>query len=379
MRNSFWISFVVALFISAVIVVNFDKDKFMGMVIESGLMTTKAEISELEFQGAFMDFVATYKKSYANSWEFEARYQIFKDNYQRIRDHNLNADMIGFDLRINQFGDLSQEEFKQKYLTLTPPRRGHHGRHQEKPFAPKKRFSDVSFFETKHNPLRDLPKEVDWRTTGKVQSVKDQGQCGSCWAFSAIGAMESAVAIKTGTLPDLSEQQLVDCSTTYGNQGCNGGFMDFGFKYAEDHPMCSEEQYPYNGVDQFCKDKDDSLCKGGVKVSDFVDVKQKSKADFYAALAEQPLSIGVCAEGLAWQFYWSGIVRWLCGACQDHGVLAVGYGHGGWKIFGETDYVIVKNSWGAGWGEKGYIRIASSEEQGDGTCGIYEMPSFPKV
>lgn len=376
MRNSFWISFIVALFVSAIIVANFDQNQFMSAVIRSGLVTETADISETEFQNAFMEFIATYQKSYYNSWEFENRYETFKDNYQAIADHNLNSDMIGFTLKINQFGDLSQEEFKAQYLTLKAPERGmrqahHRGGHKQahKPRHP--RFQVTQSFQ-------DVPASVDWRKEGKVQKVKNQGSCGSCWAFSAIGALESAVAIKSGSLPDLSEQQLVDCSTSFGNEGCNGGFMDWAFKYAEEHPMCTETAYAYTGRDGSCKDADDQLCQGGVTVQNFVDVETGSKAALQAAVAQQPVAIGVCAEGLAWQFYFGGIVRWLCGSCQDHGVLLVGYGHGGSKIFGEVDYWIVKNSWGTGWGESGYIRVEADDSK-YGTCGILESPSFPVV
>lgn len=373
MRNSFWISFIVALFVSAIIVANFDQDKFMGAVLQSGLITEKAEISEAEFENAFMDFIATYQRSYYNSWEFENRYLTFKDNYQKIADHNLNADMLGFTLKINQFGDLSQEEFKEKYLTLKAPERSpafHHkqrgGRHHkfETMRAHQNRFSDV-------------PEKVDWRDKDMVQKVKNQGSCGSCWAFSAVGALESAIGIKTGTLPSLSEQQLVDCSTSYGNEGCNGGLMDWGFKYAHDHPMCAEADYSYTGRDGKCQDDDDSLCgSSGFSVDTFVDVTPESQSALQEAVAQQPVSIGVCAEGLGWQFYFGGIVKYLCGTCQDHGVLLVGYDHGKSLFSGETDYWIIKNSWGSGWGEKGYIRVAA-QESGKGTCGVMESPSYP--
>lgn len=373
MRNTFWISFVVALFISAVVVVNFDEDRFMSAVIESGIVTEKAEISEAEFQQAFMEFIATYQKSYLNSWEFEDRYVVFKDNYQRIEDHNLNADMIGFTLKINQFGDLSQEEFKRKYLTLKAPvgadvceEDSHPSRYFGRRGGRTHRFND-------------LPKSVDWSEEGKVQHVKNQGSCGSCWAFSAIGALESAVAIKTGELPDLSEQQLVDCSKNGGNAGCNGGLMDNAFEYGEDHPMCSEEQYKYTGRDGKCLDEDDKLCGDGIKVTGYTDVKKCSKQAMKEALAQQPVSVGVCAEGLAWQFYFGGIVRWLCGQCLDHGVLAVGYGHGGWKALGQVDYIKIKNSWGSGWGEHGYIRVEFEKDNNPGTCGVLAAPSFPSV
>jgi C1A family cysteine protease len=376
MRNTFWISFVIALLVSVILVVNFDQDKFMGAVYQSGLLMEKAEISEIEFQNAFMDFIATYQKSYLNSWEFENKYETFKDNYQRIADHNLNADMIGFTLKVNQFGDMSQEEFKAKYLTLKSPERSH--RHGRKHRGHKKPRFDS--FLAHDDDESDLPSRVDWREKNAVQKVKNQGSCGSCWAFSAVGAIESAVAIKTETLPNLSEQQLVDCAGSYGNEGCNGGFMDWAFNYAHDHAMCSETQYKYTGRDGKCLDADDVLCGEGVKVATFEDVTPNSKAALKAAVAQQPVSIGVCAESLGWQFYFGGIVRWswLCGSCQDHGVLLVGYDNSNSKIFGNTEYWIIKNSWGTGWGSSGYIYVKADDSK-SGVCGVLESPSYPIV
>ena len=382
MRNTFWISFVIALFVSAIIVANYDEDKFMSAVIQSGLVTEKAEISEMEFQNAFMDFIATYQKSYYNSWEFENRYLIFKDNYQKVEDHNLNADMIGFTLKINQFGDLTQEEFKKKYLTLKAPDNNNicDDANDISPFSHfGKRKDRFQRFKTQESRVRDLPDSIDWTEKGKVQEVKNQGSCGSCWAFSAVGALESAVAINSGDLPDLSEQQLVDCSKNGENQGCNGGLMDDAFEYGEVHPMCTEDKYEYTGRDDQCRDEDDKLCEGGVKIKDYTDVEKCNKQALKEALAQQPVSVGVCAEGLAWQFYFGGIVRWLCGQCLDHGVLAVGYGHGGWEVLGDVDYIKIKNSWGSWWGENGYIRVKFEDETGPGTCGVMAVPSYPTV
>jgi C1A family cysteine protease len=376
MRNTFWISFIIALFVSAVIVSNFDENQMMSTILQSGLITETAEISESEFQEAFMDFIATNQKSYYNSWEFDNRYQTFKSNYQQISDHNLNSDMIGFTLKINQFGDLSQEEFKAKYLTLQTKQTQSRFGFEDDDFCDKQEETFGRHGHKSRKAFRDVPESVDWRTEGAVNSVKNQGSCGSCWAFSAIAAIESAAFIETGTLPELSEQQLVDCSTSYGNEGCNGGLMDWAFEYAHDHALCSETDYPYKGKDGTCQNDDDSLCSEGYQVNSCVDVTIGSKAKLQEAVAQHPVSIGVCAEGLAWQFYFGGIVRWLCGQCQDHGVAVVGYGHGGWKTIGDVDYWIVRNSWGSGWGEKGYIRV-EADDSAKGTCGILESPSFP--
>jgi C1A family cysteine protease len=291
MRNTFWLSFVIALFISAVIVANFDKEDFMNKMQQSGLFGPQAEISETEFQQAFIDFIATYQKSYMNSWDFEQRYQVFKSNYQAIANHNLRKEELEFELRINEFGDLTQEEFKEKYLGVNAPRKTFSDFLKD-PRAEKKQARP---HHRRQHPRNDLPEAVDWtEKAGMVQKVKNQGSCGSCWAFSAIGAIESAIAIKSGNLPNLSEQQLVDCSTSYGNMGCNGGLMDYAFEYAEDHAICTEEEYPYKGRDNSCKLDDASFtCSESYNVKDYYDVTPKSNDDLRTALVDGPVSIGV--------------------------------------------------------------------------------------
>jgi xylem cysteine proteinase len=375
MRNSFWLSFFIALFISAVIVSNFDKEEFMNKMQMSGLLGPQVEITEAEFQEAFINFISVYQKSYLNSYEFETKYETFKSNFQSIVDHNERKEELGFELAVNAFGDMSQTEFKEKYLGLNAPK---------KTFAdflkdPKPQRKSAKPTHGRHHSRSDIPKSVDWFEQGMVQKVKNQGSCGSCWAFSAIGAIESAIAIKDGKLPNLSEQQLVDCSTSFGNEGCNGGLMDFAFEYAETTPLCTEADYAYKGRDQTCKlDDKEVTCSETYNVKDYYDVTPQSSDSLHESLAQGPVSIGVCAEGLAWQFYFRGVVSALCGQCLDHGVLAVGYGNGGlWK---NVDNIKIKNSWGTGWGESGFIRVQSDiHETGKGTCGIYEAPSVPIV
>lgn len=357
MRNTTIFAIVAGLFLSALIISNVDTESLRDLLEEASLLSNDAYISEEEFEREFMNFVAKYGKSYYNSFEFNDRYEIFRDNYQQIVNHNVDEEEYGFSLGVNKFADLTLEEFKQNWLGVKGSlRRPSHLR-------PK-----VSF-----NGLRDLPAKVDWRTNGNfVNKVKNQGSCGSCWAFSAIGAIESAFAIKTGTLPSLSEQQLVECSKGYGNGGCSGGFMEYGFRYAEDHALCTEEQYPYLAKDSpACTHE---KCEGNpYKLTGFTDVIENDRDQLYAALAQQPVSIGVCAGSLGWQFYKSGVLSWFCGDCLDHGVISVGYGND------KGDYVIVRNSWGQDWGEKGYLRISSKDKKGKGTCGIYQLPSVPIV
>lgn len=213
-----------------------------------------------------------------------------------------------------------------------------------------------------------LPGSVDWRQQGAVTPVKNQGSCGSCWSFSTTGSVEGANFLKTKNLVSLSEQQLVDCSTPEGNEGCNGGLMDLAFKYIESNELETEAEYPYTAKDGTCSfDKS----KGTVGITNFFDVPQNSTAQLEAAVAQQPVSVAIDAGSIIFQLYFGGIIKssW-CGTNLDHGVLVVGYG-----TESGTDYWILKNSWG-NWGEKGFFRIKRGGD-GPGICGIQLSASYP--
>jgi len=304
----------------------------------------------------FRNFKNDYGKTYNGDEEEARRFKIFKDNVDLIHEHNSKG--ASYELGVNQFADLTLEEFSQTYLGYT---------------APSKPYGGAAYLGQHVYNGEALPTSVDWSTQGAVTPIKNQGQCGSCWSFSTTGSLEGANEIATGKLVSLSEQQLVDCAGSYGNQGCNGGLMDDAFKYVESSALCTEESYPYKGTGGSCNA---GSCTAGLakgSVSGYKDVKANSENDLASAVAQQPVSIAIEANLPAFQLYSSGVLTGVCGASLDHGVLAVGYG-----TMGGTEYWKVKNSWGATWGMSGYVLLEKGKG-GAGECGLLKQPSYPVV
>jgi len=309
-----------------------------------------------EFWKEFEQFAKEFGKVYRSLEEKMHRFGIFKNNFQFIRHHNSQG--YRYSMAVNHFADLTHEEFTAQYLGFNKI-----PKHLRKLSATSE-LSDVD--------VDALPTEVDWIKKGCVTEVKNQQQCGSCWAFSATGSLEGAVCAKTGTLPNLSEQQLVDCADKQGNQGCSGGEMDAAFQFVIDNNgLCSEADYPYLGVNGNC-----TVCTPAVKIHGFQDVPKEDENALMAAVAKfGPVAVAIEADQMGFQFYNGGVFDGACGANLDHGVLLVGYGH---DEKTKEDYWMVKNSWGAKWGDKGFIRLVRHKGKA-GQCGILEDPSYPIV
>lgn len=298
-----------------------------------------------------------YNVFYESPEHEDFRLSVWIDSYFRIEEHN--SQNHSWTMAMNHFGDLTPHEFKSTMSSV-----------------PLSSFSSLQplFQESFEN----LPYEVDWVAEDRVTPVKNQGHCGSCWSFSATGAIESAWAIfsKNHTLYSLSEQQLVDCSTSFGNQGCDGGMMDDAFKYVvSSQGLCLESAYPYQAEEGTCHA---SSCKAYTRVLGFHDVTPLSPSSLMKAVARNPVSVAIEADQSAFQFYSGGVMTAPCGTNLDHGVLVVGYG-----TLNGTDYWKIKNSWGTSWGEDGYILLARSTDNsynnGKGQCGILMAPSYPLV
>ncbi|XP_057501973.1 actinidain-like [Actinidia eriantha] len=315
-----------------------------------------AKISPLrtndEVMALYESWLVKYGKSYNSLGEREMRIEIFKENLRFIDEHNADPNR-SYTVGLNQFADLTDEEYRSTYLGF--------------------KSSLKSKVSNRYMPQvgEVLPDYVDWRTTGAVVDVKNQGLCSSCWAFATIATVESINQIITGDLISLSEQELVDCNRTPINEGCKGGFMDDAYEFIINNGgINTEENYPYIGQDDQCDEPKKN--ENYVTIDSYEQVPPNNEWAMKRAVAYQPVSVAIDAYCLGFRFYQSGIFTGgSCGTTLNHAVTIIGYGTENGR-----DYWIVKNSYGTQWGESGYGKVQRNVG-GEGRCGIASYPFYP--
>ncbi|XP_021911524.1 papain-like [Carica papaya] len=304
-------------------------------------------ISTERFIQLFESWMLKYNKIYKNIDEKIYRFEIFKDNLKYIDETNKKNN--SYWLGLNVFADLSNNEFKEKYIGS---------------IAPNYTAAELSYDEVLNEGAVNIPEYVDWRQKGAVTPVKQQGSCGSCWTFSAVATIEGIIKIRTGYLNEYSEQELLDCDR--GSYGCRGGFPSSALQLVTRYGIHYRNVYPYEGVQRYCR----SSQKGPIaaKIDGVRQVPQYNEGALIQAIAYQPVSVVLESAGRAFQLYRGGIFEGPCGNRVDHAVTAVGYG---------PNYILIKNSWGTGWGEKGFIRIRRGTRNPYGVCGLYSNSCYP--
>ncbi|GBN76435.1 Cathepsin L [Araneus ventricosus] len=302
------------------------------------------------------NFKKVFGKVYDETEEVSRR-MIWEQRVSDVVRHNLRYDLGLHSYRkgINEYSDMEHEEFVRIFNGF-----------RRQPGQKTNASTWVPVFNAQ------IPDQVDWRTKGLVTPVKNQQQCGSCWAFSTTGSLEGQHKKKTGQLVSLSEQNLVDCSGPEGNEGCGGGLMDQAFEYVKvNKGIDTEKSYPYTAEDGTCHFKKSSV---GATVTGYVDIPSGDEEALKQAVATiGPISVAIDASSDSFQTYQDGIYdEPECSSVfLDHGVLAVGYG-----TEDGSDYWLVKNSWGTSWGIKGYIKMSRNKNN---QCGIATQASYPLV
>lgn len=302
----------------------------------------------------FRSWATLHQKRYESETVETLRTLIWLDNMAYIGE--LNTQREGATYGPNNFTDMTHEEFKDQMLSPISMNRARGSTYTSLP-------EDIA-----------LPNSVDWRDAGAVTPVKNQGVCGSCYAFSTTGSLEGQWFRKSGDLIPLSEQQIMDCSWYYGNNGCNGGMFDRAFSYIQDQGgLDTEESYPYKEEESYtCWFKADKV---GATVSGWTYTTPGEEDSLTSAVATRgPVAIAINAGMRSFQHYQSGVYDDPeCEDVMNHGVLAVGYGT--YQPTGK-DYFLVKNSWGTEWGDQGYIKMRRNR---DNQCGISSYAAYPEV
>jgi len=293
-----------------------------------------------------------HNKVYKTQNEFNRRFNFFKENYGKIQILNEERKYGEATFGLNEFSDMSPKEFKQKKASGYTPSNSRLSMEQRN-------------INSKSELPKDIPSSFDWRSENVVTGVKNQGDCGGCWAFSSTGVLEGALAIATKNLVGLSEQNLIDCSQAEYNDGCNGGRVDWAMEYVINNKgLDTESSYPFTGDNETCEYQSSN---SAVSITGWNQTAQGDENALMEAVYNYgPVGVAISVDD-AFANYQSGV--YVDPSCPndpddlDHAVLVVGYG----TSDNGTDYWIVKNSWGETWGNKGYILMARNDNN---MCGI---------
>lgn len=332
---------------------------FLLLLVSSTTHMTSSDASasswrtDDEVYAMYESWLVKHGKFYNTFGEKENRFRIFRDNLRYIEEHNSGDH--SYKLGLNQFADLTSGELRLGFTRASP-----------KPESDKVETSD------RYSPLSSdvLPDSVDWRTKGAVSPVKNEGLCRSSWAFAAIGAVEGINQIVTGNLITLSEQQLVDCTTKLGNNGCNGGFINKAFDFIIGNGgIDTDQDYPYTGLVGLCNNR--KKRRKVVSFDGYESLAMNNESVLLKAVANQPIAVSLGIKAINWVLYEGGIMSGQCKTDSSLAAVLVGYGTKNGK-----DYWILKNSWGTNWGESGYIRVVRNIKDKADQCGLKVLASY---
>ncbi|KAL9269857.1 Senescence-specific cysteine protease SAG39-like protein, partial [Drosera capensis] len=299
------------------------------------------------------EWMIQHGRTYKDHAEKDARFQIFQKNVELIEAHNKMGK--SYTLSVNQFADLTDEEFEKMYASYKGPESLRH---------------DSKHTSFKYENYASVPASINWVSMGAVTPVKNQGTCGSCWAFAAIATVESLTWLYTRKSYDLSEQQIVDCDRYGRDKGCSGGYATGAYDWIINNGgVTTESAYPYVDYQQ-------NGCYYGrpaVTIKGYQYVPNNNEKAMQQAVSNQPIAIVLESKGYGFKYYSGGLFTGQCGTSTDHVVTVVGYG----TTSEGYPYWLIKNSWGTGWGENGYMRILRNVRDPRGLCGLAMYPAYP--